>query len=396
MKKFLDKLKKDFDNGMQQKYKLPEVIVIMIITLFFGIVIGKLVFANRLSFSNSENEVVKEISDVYKTLNERYYQKIDKKALLEAAVDGMVSYLDDAHSVFYTQEAKKSLLEELNGTYNGIGIEITKNNNNEVVISKVFDDTPAAKAGLKTNDKLKMIDSEDVTKSDLSKISSLIKSKATKEVNVIVVRDGVEKSFKITKNTIDIPSVNGKMLDNDIGYIDVSIFAENTYDQFEKLLKELEKNGMKSLIIDVRNNSGGHVKSVEDILNLFVKKGKPIYQLISNDKKETVFDTTKTNKSYKVAVLINGQSASASEILASAMNEIYKSDLVGEKTFGKGTVQMTMNLSSGAMIKYTTQEWKTALGKKVDGIGVEPTFEVINKDSDNQLSKAIELLKKSK
>jgi len=239
-----------------------------------------------------------------------------------------------------------------------------------------------------------------------SDVSSMIKGMSGSKVNITINRDGKEMDFDVTRETIVLDSVTYKMYEKDnkkIGYINISIFAANTYTQFRNALLELEKKNMDSLLIDVRNNTGGYLDSVTQMLSLFLEKGDIIYQLDEKGEKTLIKDETKESRKYKVGVIINEYSASASEILASAILESYNGEVIGVNSYGKGTVQQTKELSTGGMMKYTTQKWLTPKGNWINEVGVTPTEEIkinekyyqtLNEQDDNQLQKALELFSK--
>lgn len=291
--------------------------------------------------------------------------------------------------------------ETVNGEYDGIGITIISDND-EVKIVSVFDNSPAKKVGLKAGDKIAAINDENVANKNTEQITKLIKN--SKKVKIKVIRDNEEKEYTIKKGTVDIPSVTSKMIDKDnkIGYISISIFSSNTYKEFNKALEKLEKNNMKALVIDVRNNPGGHLDQVSDIIDLFLNKNDVMYQIKNNKKKKKVYAATNSKRKYKIAVLINKNSASASEILAAALKDSYNSSVVGVNSYGKGSVQKQYKLANGSSIKYTVKKWYTPKGESIDKKGVEPT-EVIDQsedyfndpsiDNDTQLQKAIEIVK---
>jgi len=226
------------------------------------------------------------------------------------------------------------------------------------------------------------------------------------KVNITITRDGKEMDFNVTRETIVLDSVTYKLYeknDKKIGYINISIFAANTYSQFRKAILDLENQKIDSLIIDVRNNTGGYLDSVTQILNMFLKKNDIIYQLDDQGDISLIKDDSNEFRSYKVGVIINEYSASASEILAAAIKESYNGEVIGVNSYGKGTVQQTKELSIGGMMKFTTQKWLTPKGNWINEKGVEPTTEVkINEnyyqtlleEDDNQLQKAIELFSK--
>ena len=216
-----------------------------------------------------------------------------------------------------------------------------------------------------------------------------------------VTRDGEELTFKVKRESIDIESVSSEVItykDKKIGYLIIDIFALNTASQFENKLKELEKEDIEALVIDLRGNSGGYLTTVTDIISLFVPKGKVIYQLKTKDEIEKIIDKTSDKRDYKIALLVNGGTASASEVLTEALVEENKAITIGTITYGKGKVQKTQELTNGASIKYTFQEWLTPSGKSIDEKGIKPKYEVVyekdeEKDKyDTQLKKALELL----
>ena len=229
-----------------------------------------------------------------------------------------------------------------------------------------------------------------------------------KDKAVIVVKRGdEEKSFDITLEVIDIPSVEGKIIEKDgkkVGIITLSIFAKNTGTQFKNELDKLEKDGMEQLIIDVRGNTGGYLDQASDIISNFMDKSHVIYQVERKGKKTKYYSTGTTTKQYKIAVLVNGGSASASEILAAALKESYGAEVIGTTTYGKGTVQTTTKLEGGASIKYTIERWLTPKGNSINETGIAPTIEVELSDdyyenqkeeNDNQLQRALEEITKS-
>ena len=239
-------------------------------------------------------------------------------------------------------------------------------------------------------------------------ILPLIIIKNKKKVNIIVKRDNKEKEITLKQHTVVIPSVSSRIVESNnkkVGVLNGSIFAANTYKQFKNKLDDLENKKIDSLIIDVRQNSGGHLDQVSKILSLFMKQDKVIYQIKTKKGVEKYYSTGKKSKNYNVVVLIDNGSASASEILAAAMNESYGATLIGEKTYGKGTVQKEYMLSSGASIKYTVEKWFTPKGKSINGKGISPTIEVALSDeytnnptdeNDNQLQEAIKFLTEEK
>lgn len=383
-------------------FNFIELISIIIVSLFLGAIVGNIITYDKENIVfNSIPEELDEFVSTYNTINNSYYKKVSKDKLLDAAIEGMLSSLDDPYSEYMNKTDSTEFNETVNGEYNGIGITIISDND-EVKIVSVFDNSPAKKIGLKAGDKITAINDGKVANKNTEQISKLIKN--SKKVKIKVIRDNEEKEYTIKKGTVDIPSVTSKMIDKDnkIGYISISIFSSNTYKEFNKALEKLEKNNMKALVIDVRNNPGGHLDQVSDIIDLFLNKNDVMYQIKNNKKKKKVYAATNSKRKYKIAVLINKNSASASEILAAALKDSYNSSAVGVNSYGKGSVQKQYKLANGSSIKYTVKKWYTPKGESIDKKGVEPT-EVIDQsedyfndpsiDNDTQLQKAIEIVK---
>lgn len=383
-------------------FNFIELISIIIVSLFLGAIVGNIITYDKENIVfNSVPEELDEFVTTYNTINNSYYKKISKDKLVDAAIEGMLSSLDDPYSEYMNKTDSTEFNETVNGEYDGIGITIISDND-EVKIVSVFDNSPAKKIGLKAGDKITAINDKKVANKNTEQISKLIKN--SKKVKIKVIRDNEEKEYTIKKGTVDIPSVASKMIDKDnkIGYISISIFSSNTYKEFNKALEKLEKNNMKALVIDVRNNPGGHLDQVSDIIDLFLNKNDVMYQIKNNRKKKKVYAATNSKRKYKIAVLINKNSASASEILAAALKDSYNSSVVGVNSYGKGSVQKQYKLANGSSIKYTVKKWYTPKGESIDKKGVEPT-EVIEQsedyfndpsiDNDTQLQKAIEIVK---
>lgn len=383
-------------------FNFIELISIIIVSLFLGAIVGNIITYDKENIVfNSVPEELDEFVTTYNTINNSYYKKISKDKLVDAAIEGMLSSLDDPYSEYMNKTDSTEFNETVNGEYDGIGITIISDND-EVKIVSVFDNSPAKKIGLKAGDKITAINDGKVANKNTEQISKLIKN--SKKVKIKVIRDNEEKEYTIKKGTVDIPSVTSKMIDKDnkIGYISISIFSSNTYKEFNNALEKLEKNNMKALVIDVRNNPGGHLDQVSDIIDLFLNKNDVMYQIKNNKKKKKVYATTNSKRKYKIDVLINKNSASASEILAAALKDSYNSSVVGVNSYGKGSVQKQYKLANGSSIKYTVKKWYTPKGESIDKKGVEPT-EVIEQsedyfndpsiDNDTQLQKAIEIVK---
>ena len=343
--------------------------------------------------------------ETYDTIMSEYYKDVDSDKLIEGAINGMLESLDDEHTMYFDKKSKEEFDSELSGNYYGIGAQIQLTSDETIKITKVFDDSPAKKAGLKEEDVFVSVDGTSVKGKSATEVANMLKSDSVKTSTIVVKRNDKELTFKVTKENITLFSVSSEMLDNNgktVGYLSVSIFGQKTYSQFKDALTKLEKQDMDSLIIDLRGNTGGYLSTVTNMLEEFIDKGNVIYQIQSSSGVKQYKTVKASDKKYKIVVLIDGGSASASEIMSAAMKEVYGATLVGQTTYGKGTVQTTKDLSNGSMIKYTIEKWLTPSGKNIDKEGIKPDYEVElgdsyknnpTKENDAQLQKALDLLK---
>lgn len=343
--------------------------------------------------------------ETYDTIMSEYYKDVDSDKLIEGAINGMLESLDDEHTMYFDKKSKEEFDSELSGNYYGIGAQIQLTSDETIKITKVFDDSPAKKAGLKEEDVFVSVDGTSVKGKNATEVANMLKSDSVKTSTIVVKRNDKELTFKVTKENITLFSVSSEMLDNNgknVGYLSVSIFGQKTYSQFKDALTKLEKQDMDSLIIDLRGNTGGYLSTVTNMLEEFIDKGNVIYQIQSSSGVKQYKTVKASEKKYKIVVLIDGGSASASEIMSAAMKEVYGATLVGQTTYGKGTVQTTKDLSNGSMIKYTIEKWLTPSGKNIDKEGIKPDYEVElgdsyknnpTKENDAQLQKALDLLK---
>ena len=395
----------DNKNKERELYTSKEVIIVMI----FSIGIGILMCFGGISIITGKNYLavtkdLKKVVDTYYAIVDNYYGELDRDKLIDGAVEGMISSVGDTFTSYSDTDSTSSFDETINGSYEGIGCTVATLEDGTISVIDMFDDSPSYKAGLKVGDIILKVDGESYEGKNSNDISDYIKNSGKSKIVLTVKRDNEEKDISINLSKVEIPHVSGKVIEQDskkIGYIKISLFASNSYKQFKNKLDELEKSNIDDLIIDVRDNSGGYLSSVTDICNLFLDKGKVIYQLEDSKGKVKKKDTTKEKRKYDIVVLINGGSASASEILASAIKESYGGDIVGTNSYGKGTVQQTKKLLDGSMIKYTTQKWLTPDGNSINEVGVTPTkvvelneeyFNNPTTENDNQLQEAIKLI----
>ena len=407
-KKKRDKKKKiGIFSKEKESYSFDEVFSITIFSLLLGVLacFSVLTILNKgKNYFVLSKELAKFV-DAYDAIVNNYYKEVDKDKLVESAINGMVSSIGDEYTSYSDKDVTDNFNETVNGKYMGIGALIMKSEN-DLVIYKVFEDSPSYRAGLKDGDIILKLDDKDTKDMSVNDIASIVKNDTNKEVKLLVKRGEENLDITIVKDMVELPVVSGKVInhnDKKIGYISLSIFSSVASEQFNKELVKLEKEGISSLVIDVRGNSGGYLTTVTDIASYFLKKGDIIYKLEVNDKVTVRKDKTKESRDYPVAVLIDKNSASASEILASSIKESYNGYVVGTNSYGKGTVQQTLVLSDGSMIKYTIEKWLTPLGNWINEEGVIPTnyvelsSEYLNNpvfENDNQLNKALELVSK--
>lgn len=402
----LEKLSKSLDIKVNNKKILPtfktkEVVFLLLITAIISLIMGGIVTYNvTLKGTNVDSELAEFIKN-YDYITNNYYGDVDKNELIDSAISGMLNTLDKNSTYVGSDDDNFSIY--LEGSYEGTGIQVYNDENNNIVIYSVFDDTSASKAGLKAGDVIIRLNDKDTTNMSIADFSSLVKKQKGK-FKITYKRDDEEKTVSLKASKVELKSVYSETIeknDKKIGYIQMSIFANNTYEQFKKALSNLENENMNGLIIDLRSNSGGHLSSAEEIISLFLDSSHPIYQIKTKDSLNTYYSLGKETKKYKIVILIDKNSASASEVTTSALTEQYGAVTVGEKSYGKGTVQELQSLNDGEQYKLTTKSWLTSKGKVIDGKGIEPDYKVSldekyydepSFDNDNQLQKAIELI----
>lgn len=378
-----------------------EVILIMILSILFGSVIGVIFSLTKYNYLDSSDKNLQEFISTYNSIVNNYYNKVNKDELIDSAINGMVNSLDDPYSTYMDESETDDFNDSISGYYDGVGITITVDGDNIKIID-IIHDSPADKAGMKKGDIIVKVNDINITKDNFNIMRDTISNADNKKIKFLVNRDGNEMTFNIKKDRIVIDSVFSDIKDNNIGYLEITSFYANTGDQFEKKLNELEKENISSLIIDLRDNPGGHLNQVNRVVEPFFKKGVVIYQVESNNKKTKIKTTKKDSRKYPVVILINENTASAAEIVAACFDDNYSDiTLVGKKTYGKGTIQKEVNLTSGSSYKYTTDRWLTSKGKWLNrGTtgGLDPDIELERYDlndlnnTDLQLQKAISIL----
>lgn len=381
---------------------LTAIITFIITSISMYNVLGKKTIKTLTNSSSIEST----FNNFKKFIEKKYIGTIDEEKMLESAIKGYVEGLDDEYSEYITKEEMKEYMEETNGKYVGIGVYISNNTQtNQIVVLMPMKGSPAEEAGMKSGDIITKIDGVEYKGEDLSKASNALKQEEGTKVKVEILRDNQTIELEIERKTIKINHVESEVINNSIGYIQISTFDDGCYDEFKQKIDELKTKNIKSLIIDLRNNGGGIVEEAINISDLFTTKNST---LLITTGKNTEEEITKAKKDKEIdmpiVILVNENTASASEILTAAIKEnCDKVTIVGKTTFGKGVIQTIFTLTDGSGLKLTTNEYYTPKRNKINKIGIKPDVEVdfpenesvysIEKQKDTQLQKAIELLK---
>lgn len=396
-------VKQKIEKFNHNSFKTTEVLFLIILTAMISLLVGYLLNNKNINLSSNDANL-KEIIDNYNYIVENYYETIDKSKVVSGAIDGMINSLGDEYSQLLEENTSSNFYINLEGSYDGIGIEITNNDDNNIVIVGVLENSPAEKVGLKSGDIVKQIDDKSFENCDIKELTQYIKENRKKSYHLVILRDNNEMEFDISKDEVTIKSVLSKVFEKEnkkIGYIYISVFSNSTSKQFKSVLKELEDQNIDSLIIDVRENSGGHLTTAVSLLSNFLDSSHVIYQTEKNGKKTKFYSTGDQTKKYSIVVLQNKNSASASELLGSTLKEEYGATVIGETSYGKGTIQEVVNLKNGDTYKFTTKKWLTPKGNWIHEKGVEPDIKVSLDENyqnnpcdetDNQLQTAIDYL----
>lgn len=384
---------------------LKELIVIVVIaSIFTSITTGVIMYNNNRITSHvsgndlNQDEDLKEFIKVYASLVGDYYTDINKKEMLEKAIASMFEYLGEDYSDYLSRDETDALAEKLKGEYKGIGVQIINDN----IIYRVFSDSPAKEAGLMEGDKIISVNGENVDGKNSNEVSSKIQSSLEEKLTIGILRDGETKTFTVEVKTLFVPATDYQLIsleNHKIGYLAISTFSNTVSTQVKHDLEEMESQGMYRLILDLRGNTGGYLVAATEVAKLFLEKEQLIYSLTDKNETKQYKDDTDEKRNYKILVLINEGTASASEILAAALKDSYGATLLGETSYGKGKVQQTKNLEDGTMVKYTTARWLRPNGDCIDGVGLVPDIEVVlewNPDGgetiDTQLKEAIRIM----
>lgn len=396
----------------QQVYRtiMLVIITVLITSLVTTIVIYNFVIkSGKIAIKSDDNSSLggleATLASFRSVLEEKYMGEIDDETLIEGAIKGYVSALGDPYTTYYTKEEMDELMEETTGNYVGIGIYMTLDlENNAIYVVKPMEGSPAEEAGIKAGDLITKVDGIEYSGEELDQASNAIKGKEGTKVKLEILSNGQTREIEVERRKIIVSHIVEKKFDN-IGYLLIEDFDGGCADEFEEKYKELEKQGIDRLIIDLRNNGGGVVNEAVDIADMLLEKDKTI--LITKDKKgneEVKKCDNEASITMPVVVLTNGYSASASEILIGALKDNERAIIVGTKTYGKGVIQEVDRLNDGSGLKITIEEYYTPNRDKINKVGIKPdeeielSSEIIEKgtytdEEDNQLQKAIEIIK---
>ena len=355
-------------------------LVVVLILLTAGLTVFALTFGDdkAVEVNSPERMEFQKLYAAYDELRNSYFEDLDSEELINGAINGMVDSLDDPYSDYMNENEAAQFLEGISSSFEGIGAEVQERGGYVTVVSPIKN-SPAEKAGIMPNDQILAVDGEDIQGYSTTEAVMLIRGEKGTEVTLTIQREGIEDPIDITivRDEIPIETVYAEMIDDQIAHIQVTSFSENTYEELMTAIEDMEKQGMEAMVMDVRQNPGGLLTSALDISNLFIEEGLEMFEVqAKGEEPEIYLSTPGTKVEIPVTLLIDGGSASASEILAGAMSESADVTLVGEKTFGKGTVQTANDLPDGSNLKFTTAKWLTPDGNWIHQKGIEPDVKV--------------------
>ena len=398
------------DNNKSKVYKIIMLIIMTALVTFMITSIGMYNFytktpkgkqeiIQKIEIPNSLEALDVKIQGINEYLDDYYIGEIDKEKMIESAVKGYVEGLQDAYTEYLTKDEYDELLVSVKGDYVGIGIYMTMDSNNNIIVLMPIEGSPAEKEGLETGDIILSINGESCSEMDLNIASTKIKGEENTTVDLEIQRGTDILNKTIERKTVEIADSRAEVLENNIGYIELTVFDEGCAENIERYLRDFQNKGIKSVILDLRNNTGGIVSEAIELSELFVGKGNVIMRSYDKKNQETVVTSSKEKMGdFELVILVNEYSASATEIVSAALQDNKAATIVGTTTFGKGVMQEILPIfNKTAALKITIEEFKTPNGNKINKVGITPDVEVeldSTSNADTQLQKAIELLSK--
>lgn len=373
---------------------LKTIIAVLLIAIISSIsTLGLIYYAlgfNEQGFSNLMRFIT-----AYRFIETKYVNDTDDVKLIDGAIDGMVKSLNDPHSNYLSPKMYKTLMEQTEGSFAGIGVVMGMDNEQKIHIVGIMENSPGQKAGLQEGDEILAVDGVPVTQMAFDEVAAHVRGQAGTDVVLTIMRDNANQDITITRDNIKLKTVGHKMLDNNIGYIQIVSFSEDTANEFNEAYNDLKNQGMKALVLDLRNNPGGLLTTCVEIAKKLVPKGEIVSIVDKQGNKET-YSSSLEAPEYPLAVLINKNSASASEILSGAIQDTKAGTIIGNTSYGKDSVQTILPMFEDDAVKLTIAKYYTPSGRSIDGTGITPDIEINldeNATSDTQLDKALEILK---
>lgn len=400
-----------------KRQRIYKTIMLVILTIFLTFIVTTIYITNKYNLDQNDassllsnitsksDSISQKINYVKKVLEKYYLKDINEEELKEMAIKGYVAGLDDPYTEYISKSEMEDYTTNLMGNYVGIGIYMSANSTKNLIqVVMPIKNSPAEEAGILAGDLITSVNGVKYTAEDMDEAAAAIKGKEGSTVKLEILRNQEVKTFEITRRKVVTNPVEADKLENNIGYIAISSFDEDTADDFHNKFVELKNQGIKSLIIDLRNNGGGLVEEALKIADYIVPKGKELLITVDKDGKEEIEKSEEDVLiDMPIVVLVNGNTASSSEILAGALKDLKEATIVGKTTYGKGVIQQFLTLADGSGLKVTTHEYYTPNRNKINGVGIEPDEVVelpdgvnalyVKEEQDTQLQKAIELLK---
>ena len=373
---------------------LKTIIAVLLIAIISSIsTLGLIYYAlgfNEQGFSNLMRFIT-----AYRFIETKYVNDTDDVKLIDGAIDGMVKSLNDPHSNYLSPKMYKTLMEQTEGSFAGIGVVMGMDNEQKIHIVGIMENSPGQKAGLQEGDEILAVDGVPVTQMAFDEVAAHVRGQAGTDVVLTIMRDNANQDITITRDNIKLKTVGHKMLDNNIGYIQIVSFSEDTANEFNEAYNDLKNQGMKALVLDLRNNPGGLLTTCVEIAKKLVPKGEIVSIVDKQGNKET-YSSSLEAPEYPLVVLINKNSASASEILSGAIQDTKSGTIIGNTSYGKGSVQTILPMFEDDAVKLTIAKYYTPSGRSIDGTGITPDIEINldeNATLDTQLDKSLEVLK---
>ena len=409
------------DEKYLKRQRFYKIVMLVVLTAFLTFIFTTIYITKKYNLSDgdqtisslfsasssSDDKLTKSLKNIKSILKKYYLNDIDEDKAIDGAIEGYVSSLGDQYTEYIPKDEMEDYTQNLMGNYVGIGIYMSQNTkDNTIVVLTPIKYSPAEEAGILPGDIIKKINDVEYTGENMTAAANNIKGAEGTKVKLEIQRGQEKKTFEITRKKITTNPVIAEKLDNNIGYLEVTSFDENTAENFKSKYEELKAQGIDSLIIDLRNNGGGLVEEALKIADYIVPKGKELLVTVDKDGKEKV-EKSKEDVliDMPIVVLVNKNSASSSEILAGALKDLNEATIVGTTTYGKGVIQQFLTLRDGSGLKVTVEEYYTPNRTKINGVGIEPNEKIelpetitnpltVERKDDTQLQKAIELLKK--